>query len=451
MSTSNQENQTWKSKGTFLLAAAGSAIGLGNLWRFPYITGENGGGAFILVYLLCVLMLGLPLLMAEVSLGRYSRRSPITAMGSLARHIGASRGWAGVGIMGVLTGVMILSFYSVIAGWAMSYTYESFAGTFTGMPADEIGKFFSNMIADPVTLTIWHTVFMLASGIIVGRGIHKGLESGLKIMMPALFILMLLMLLYAITQTGQFGRAVEFMFKPDFSELSVNSIIAAMGQAFFTLSLGMCTMMTYGAYMPKENSIPVTCLSVAGLDTLIAIIAGLSIFPIVFAFGMEASAGPGLLFISMTTAFSQMSFGAIVGGLFFLLVTIAALSSAISLMEPAVAWLQERFGMSRAGATIIVGALIWFVGLGCVLSFNLWSGEEYKLFGKTFFDILDYLTANLMLPLGGMLVAIFAGWKMGRNKMMKELGLSTTLFNLWMPLTRIFAPAAVLVILFTSL
>ena len=451
MSTSNQENQTWKSKGTFLLAAAGSAIGLGNLWRFPYITGEYGGGAFILVYLLCVLLLGMPLLMAEVSLGRYSRRSPITAMGSLARHIGASRAWAGVGIMGVLTGFMILSFYSVIAGWAMSYTFESLSGTFVDMPAAEIGDYFGAMIADPVGLTIWHTIFMATSCIIVGRGIHKGLESGLKIMMPALFILMLLMLFYAITQTGQFGRAVEFMFKPDFSQMSLDGVIAAMGQAFFTLSLGMCTMMTYGAYMPKENSIPVTCLSVAGLDTLIAIIAGLSIFPIVFAFGMEASAGPGLLFISMTTAFAQMSFGNLLGGAFFLLVTIAALSSAISLIEPAVAWLQERFDMKRSVATILVGGLIWFVGLGCVFSFNIWSGEEYKLFGKTFFDILDFLTANLMLPLGGMLVAIFAGWKMGRNRMIKELGLSNAMFNIWMPLTRIIAPVAVMVILVTSL
>ncbi|MET4696390.1 sodium-dependent transporter [Endozoicomonas lisbonensis] len=451
MSVPNWEGQVWKSKATFILAASGAAIGLANLWRFPYIASEYGGSAFIIVYLLCVLFLSVPLLIAEVSLGRYSRSNPITAMSYLARHAGVSRAWVSIGVIGVVISLIILSFYSVIGGWAMYYTFESFAGTFAGMSATSVCDHFDNMISSPVTMIIWHSLFILASCVIVGLGIYKGLENGLRLIMPALFLLMLLMLVYAITQTSQFGRAVEFMFKPDFSKLTTDGVVAATGQAFFTLGPGLCMMMTYGSYISKENNVLTSCMSIAALDTLAAILAGLFIFPIVFEFGMEARSGPGLLFVSMTTAISRAAFGDVLGGAIFILVALAALSSAISMLEPAVAWLHERFGISRPVVTGATGCLVWLVGLGSVFSFNIWSGEDYRWFGKTFFNLLVYLTTNLMMPLNGILIAIFAGWKMGRTRMIRSLELPNAQFTLWRFLTSVLAPAVIMVILLVAL
>ena len=442
--------QTWTHRWTFVLASAGSAIGLGNLWKFPYITGVNGGGAFVLVYLVCIALVGLPIMMAETALGRHGRHSPIIGMRELARESGVSRWWGAVGWMGALTGFLILSFYSVVAGWAIAYTVDMFSGVFQGMDASQVGGSFETLLGDPLQLTLWHTLFMVMTGVVIARGIHKGLESSVRVMMPALFVLLLAVLGYSIIESGHFVDGLTFLFSFNPEDLSWDAVLAAMGHAFFTLSLGMCSIMAYGAYMPKKASIARTAGAVVVLDTAIALIAGMAIFPLVFANGMEPGAGPGLLFVTLTSAFASLPGGQIFGGLFFLLVVLAALSSSISLVEPTVAWAVERFPVGRAGATAVYCALVWLFGLGTVLSFNEWSGEESQIFGMTFFELIDYITANITLPLGGLLIAIFAGWVMKRSYIYKEMNLSLGAFNLWRAMCRIIAPLCVLTIFYFS-
>ncbi len=442
-------NKTWTNRWTFMLAAAGSAIGLGNIWKFPYVAGQSGGGAFVLIYLICIVIMGVPLLMAETAIGRQTRLSPLNAMRKLTGDLGASRLWELVGWMGMLAGFLILSYYSVIAGWSLSYAWNVLTGVFSGMDSAQVGDEFGALVSSAPRQVFWHSVFMLITVFITARGIHKGLEKGLQIMMPALFVLLLVMLGYSMLETGQFMRGLSFMFTVDFTKITGEAIVAALGQAFFTLSLGMCALMAYGCYMPSNNSIPRTALSVAFLDTLMAIISGLIVFPIVFAHGLEPSAGPGLLFVSLTAAFANMPMGELFGFLFFVLVSIAALSSAISLVEPALSWLTERTSLKRTSATFVICAAIWFVGLGTVFSM---SGDfTFSLFGKNFFDLLDYFTSNILLPAGGLLISIFAGWVMKRSTLMNELALSVGLFNLWRFSIRIIVPVAVALIFYTAL
>ena len=439
-------SNTWASRWTFLLAAAGSAIGLGNIWKFPYVAGQYGGGAFVLVYLLCIFVMGVPLLMAETSIGRNTRLSPLNAMRKLTSDLGVSRFWGIVGWNGMVAGFLILSFYSVIAGWALSYAFDVVSGTFTGMTAEQVGAEFGDLVSSVGRQTFWHTIFMVITLFITARGIHKGLEKGLQVMMPALFILLLVMLVYSMVSTGQFMRGFSFMFSVDFSKITFDAIVAALGQAFFTLSLGICALMAYGAYMPANNSIARTAISVAFLDTLMAIISGLIVFPIVFAYGLEPSAGPGLLFVSLTAAFANMPMGEIFGFLFFVLVGIAALSSAISLVEPGLAFLTERTRMGRTSATVVICAAVWVVGMGTVFSMTGDWGE-LAFTGKNFFDSIDFLTNNLMLPIGGLLISIFAGWKMKRSVMMNELGLSVGMFNLWRAMVRVIIPVLIIMVI----
>ena len=441
-------NKTWTNRWTFTLAAAGSAIGLGNIWKFPYIAGEYGGGAFVLVYLACIAIMGVPLLMAETLIGRTTRLSPLNSMKKLTSDLGVSKAWQSIAWMGMLCGFLILSFYSVIAGWSLSYAWDVLNGVFTGMNAEQVGGEFSSLVASAPRQIIWHSAFMLLTLFITARGIHKGLEKGLQVMMPMLFLLLLIMLGYSILETGQFMRGASFMFSVDFSKLSADALVAALGQAFFTLSLGMCALMAYGAYMPSSNSIARTAFQVATLDTLMAIVSGLVVFPIVFAYGLEPSAGPGLLFVSLTAAFANMPMGELFGFLFFALVGIAALSSAISLVEPIVAWLTERTVMSRTVATVVLCALVWGVGLGTVFSFT--GDFTATLFGKNFFDSIDFLTSSILMPLGGVLIAIFAGWRMKRSVIMNELALSVGMFNLWRAIIRVIVPVCVTVVLITT-
>ncbi|MFT6113078.1 MAG: NSS family neurotransmitter:Na+ symporter [Oleispira sp.] len=439
----------WKSRWLFILAATGSAVGLGNIWKFPYITGENGGGAFVLVYLLCICIIGIPVMIAEVSLGRMGRQSPINTMKALAQKAGANPFWASIGWMGAIAGFLILSFYSVIAGWALSYTVEMASGSFVDISAADSGKIFGNLLGDPTQLTIWHTVFMILTMVIVARGVNAGLEKAIKVLMPALFILLFILFGYALSSSG-FSQGFAFMFNFDFSKLSSQSVIVALGHAFFTLSLGLGAIMAYGAYMPKNTSIAKTVVIVAFLDTAVAIMAGLAIFPIVFANGLEPSAGPGLLFQTLPIAFGQMSAGVIFGTMFFVLVSFAAWSSAISLAEPIVAWMVEKYKMGRAIAALIIGACAWLLGLATVFSFNIWS--EVKLFDKTVFDLLDFATTNVMLPLGGLLIALFASWTMSKTTMMNEVGINNPMvFKAWHFTLRFLAPAAIIAVLVNGL
>ena len=431
----------WSSRLAFILAATGSAVGLGNIWKFPYLTGENGGGAFVLVYLLCIAVIGIPIMMSEIMLGRRGRQSPINTMRTLAAEQGANPAWKFLGWIGVLAGFFILSYYSVIAGWALAYVFQIGGGVFEGVTAEGADSLFSDLISDPQRLLAWHTIFMVMTIMVVARGVKRGLEQAVRFLMPALFILLVMLVGYAMAQ-GEFVHSLRFLFEPDFSKLTANSVVVAMGQAFFTLSLGMGAIMVYGSYLPANVSIASSSILVALGDTVVAVLAGLAIFPIVFANGLEPGAGPGLIFITLPIAFGQMPGGAFFGVLFFILLVFAAWTSAISIIEPAVAYLVENRGMSRHTAAVWCGLGAWLLGLGTVFSFNAWS--DYKLFGLNFFEFLDYLTSNIMLPVGGLLIAIFAGWLMSEDSVKDELALGERLaYKSWHFLVRYITPIGV--------
>ncbi|WP_290788974.1 sodium-dependent transporter [Halomonas sp.] len=439
MSTHN----VWTHKGTFLLAAVGSAVGLGNLWRFPYLTGENGGGAFILVYALTIFAVGIPILIAETMLGRNSRRSPIMGMRFLTRTHNTSRAWESIGWLGAASAFLILSFYSVIAGWAIHYTWQMLTGSLVGADAEIIGAGFDALLASPALLTLYHTLFIIASGLIVGMGIHRGIESGLRIIMPALFVILLLVLAYGVAN-GDFAAAASFLFTFNLADLSLEGWLAAMGQSFFTLSLGMGAIMAYGAYMSSEISLTRTALAIAVVDTAVAMVAGLAIFSLVFGAGLDAGQGPGLMFVTLPLAFADMPFGALVGGVFFILVLGAAISSSISLIEPVAAFLVERFDLTRPQAVFAMVVASWALGLLTVASFNVYAEGTifHTLFGRSAFDFIELLT-NIFMPLGGLLIALFAGWALTHSEVMKEMRTNETWFAIWRLLVRFVAPAAV--------
>lgn len=438
----------WSSRMAFILAVTGSAVGLGNIWKFPYIAGQNGGGAFVLVYLACVLLIGMPVMMSEILIGRRGRRNPVATMELLGKEEGSSGRWKWVGGMGVLAGIFILSYYSVIAGWTLAYIVKSATGTFVGATPDAVGAEFANYTGDWRLVALTHTIFMGLSVFVVARGVERGLEQAVRFMVPALLALMLILLVYSIN-SGYFGQGVAFMFTPDFEKLTWNSVLAALGQAFFTLSIGMGAVMAYGAYLPEETSITGASAAVVTADTAIAMLAGLAIFPLVFANGLTPADGPGLVFNTLPLAFGQMQGGMFFSTIFFLLLSFAAWTSAIGLMEPAVAWIVERFHKTRAQATVGVGLLIWIIGFGSVLSFNVLS--DFKFLAGTVFDNVDYLTSNIMLPLGGLLIAFFAGWVMCRNSTADELGGAGTIFKLWRLTARFVAPVGILFVLLKAI
>lgn len=433
----------WSSRFAFILAATGSAVGLGNIWKFPYIAGENGGGAFVLVYLLCVVFIGIPIMIAETMMGRRGRQSPINTMETLAAEAEADTNWHYLGWMGVIAGFLILSYYSVIAGWASAYVLKAFTGSFSGSDAAGIKGLFDSFVGSPFQLTFWHTLFMLATMLIVARGVRSGLENAVRFLMPGLFVLMILLVGYAMT-TGAYEQGMAFLFHPDFSKITGDSVLTAMGHAFFTLSLGMGAIMVYGSYLPKDVSIAKTAFLIAGADTIVALLAGIAIFPIVFANGLEVGSGPGLIFQTLPIAFGNMTGGWLFGILFFVMLVFAALTSSISLIEPAVAWLVENKDMSREKACVWTGLVTWLLGLGTVFSFNIWS--EFKIFDRSIFHLVDYLTANLMLPIGGFGVAVFAGWVMKQQHSEQELQMAGAQYRVWKFLVCYIAPAAVFLV-----
>lgn len=437
-------HEQWSSWIIFVLAATGSAVGLGNIWKFPYITGQNGGGAFVLVYLLSVAVVGIPIMMAETMLGRRGRQSPINTLRTLSEDAGAHSAWRYLGWLGVLAGFLILSYYSVIAGWSIAYVLKVAMGSFIGKDVDAVNGIFTDFIASPGQLLFWHTLFVLTTMLIVARGVQGGLEKAVEFLTPGLFLILLVLVGYAMS-AGDFARGLRFMFSPDFSRLDGETVLIAMGQAFFSLSLGMGAIMIYGSYLPSHVSIARTSFIIAGADTLVALLAGLAIFPIVFANGLEPGSGPGLIFQTLPIAFGKMPGGSLFGMLFFVLLVFAALSSSISLIEPAVAWLVENHQLSRKRACLWSGIVTWFLGIGTVFSFNIWS--DVRFFGKTFFDLLDYVTANLMLPLSGLLIAVFAGWIMRRKATEEEMEVGHgPLYDVWRFLVCYVSPAAVLLV-----
>jgi NSS family neurotransmitter:Na+ symporter len=439
----------WSSRLAFILAATGSAVGLGNIWRFPYLASDNGGGAFVLVYLGCIFFVGLPVLIAEILIGRHGRRSPITTLTAITRETGASKAWAGIGWIGIVAGVLILSFYSVVGGWTLRYAWLYLSQLFGGPAILDPAASFGAMLADPAGLAFWHALFMAVTVGVVAMGVEKGLERAVRFLMPALFVTLLLLVGYGAT-TGHLGQAASFLFRPDWSKVDAGVLVAAMGQAFFTLSLGMCAMMTYGAYLPDRVSIPRTVAIVAVCDTTVALLAGLAIFPIVISFGLSPEGGgPGLIFTSLPLAFEAMPGGIVYGLAFFALLFVAAWTSSISLLEPATAYLVER-GRKRKPAALMMAGLCWAIGLLTVFSFNIWS--HVRMLDRDLMGLIELVANDIMLPLGGLLIALFAGWVLKDGILRAQLaGMPAWGFTVWRWLLRVLCPLLVLAVLLNAL
>lgn len=455
MALSGGSEQSWSSGTTFILAAVGAAVGLGNIWKFPYVVGVSGGGAFVLVYIFCVVLIAIPILIGELLIGRLGSKSPPVAMADVAEDSGRSRGWSIVGWMGVVTGYLIATFYSVIAGWALAYIFKAATG-FGGASPAEVANQFDALLASPGTLTTWHTAFLFCTLFIVARGLQGGIEMAVKFLMPALFVMLLVMIGYAAV-AGDFGAGLSFLFSTDFSKINSSVVLSAIGQAFFSIGVAMGLMMAYGAYVPKNVSLTRASVIIASADTLVAILAGLMIFPIVFANGLDPAEGPGLIFKTLPTAFAGMPGGALFGAVFFVLLAFAAVTSSISIIEPIIAYAGDRLGMNRIKACAVFGVLAWLIGMLSVFSFNIWQNvtplDMFAAFeGKTLFDLIDYLTANLLMPLGGILIALFVGWQLKSKHLENELSfISPVMFMTWLWLVRVIAPLAIFLILIDSL
>ncbi|HUD97761.1 MAG TPA: sodium-dependent transporter [Woeseiaceae bacterium] len=449
-------HETWSSRTAFLLAAIGAAVGLGNIWRFPYLAGENGGSAFVLVYILCIAVVGIPILIAEMMMGRRGGMSPIGTMTVLAREAKASRHWRKAGWLAVATIFMAGTFYYVVASWVLAYILLSIEGAFSGIDAEGTSGIFASLLADPLRLSLWFGIFMAMTIFVVASGIRKGLERAVKLLMPSLFALLLVMVGYA-AFAGDFARGWSFLFRFDVSRITPTVVLAAVGQAFFTLGIAQAVMITYAAYMPRHVRLPQAAVVIAGADLLVAILAALMIFPIVFATGLAPDSGPGLIFETLPIAFGQMPGGRVFATLFFVLLAIAALTSTISGVEPIVSWAEEHRGWHRRRVSILVGLALWLVGLASVFSFNIWSGftplDMFRPFhGKTLFDIFEYVTVNVMMPINGLIIAVFAGWLMSKSAVMDELSIADgPLYAVLRFLLRIVAPIAIVTIFLTSI
>lgn len=444
--TMKKNHSQWSSRMGFMLAAAGSAVGLGNIWKFPYMAGEMGGSAFVLTYLLFMFLIGLPILVLEWLIGRRGQKNPIHTMEDVAVSEGRSKAWKWVGIIGVLGSFLILSFYSVIGGWATDYIVLAAQGAFEGANGEITGQLFDGFLKNVNSLLIWHTVFMFATAFIVALGVGAGLERGCKVMMPGLGVLLLVLVGYAAYVSGpSFGQAFKFLFTPNWSAISGTAVLAALGHAFFSLSLGMGIMMAYGSYLGKDVNLLSTARTVVILDVIVAMLSGMAIFPLVFANGLQPSEGPGLIFVTLPIAFGNMAGGTFLGILFFIFLTFAALTSSISLLEPTVELLEEKTHMGRKTATVVSSVFIWALGIACILSFNEWS--NVKLFDKNIFDLLDYLTSKIMLPVTGLGTVVFGAWMMNQKRIREELNLNEFWFNIWTVLSRFIVPIAVIFIL----
>ncbi len=418
--TNNREH--WGSRLGFILAATGSAIGLGNIWKFPYIAGENGGAAFIFIYLICIAIIGLPVLMAEILLGRTTQRNPVGAFKALSK----SRGWIAVGGMGVIAGFVILSFYSVVAGWSLGYIFEALKGAFAGFTdANLAAEHFGHLVSNVPWIVGFHIGFFVLTMGVVYAGVQNGIERGSKIMMPVLFGILVILVIRGLTLPGA-QAGMDFLLNPDWTKIDGESILVALGHAFFTLSLGMGAMMTYGSYMSEKDSIPNAAVQIVFLDTLIALLAGVAIFTAVFATGQNPASGPGLIFQTLPVVFAHMPGGYLFALLFFLLLTIAALTSAISLLEVVVAYFVDEQGWARHRAVLFFGIVTILVGIPSALSFNVLA--DWTIFGKTYFDLTDFLASNVLLPLGGLMIAIFVAWVWGLDKSLDRLRLGAEHF-----------------------
>lgn len=446
----NTEGQRDSFSGRFAVvaAAAGSAIGLGNIWRFPYITGENGGGAFLLVYLVFVIVIGIPVMTSEFVIGRAAQRNPYGAFKALA----PGKPWYLIGLMGVAAAFMILAFYTTVAGWTLEYFYQSVTGNLSGKNDSELTSMFNDFLNGSFRPLLWFLIFMGFTAMIIISGVKKGIEKYTKILMPILFILLIALCIRSVTLEGA-KAGLSFLFRPDISKLTPKVILEALGQSFFSLSIGMGTLITYGSYIRKDEKLASSASLVAIADTAIAVIAGIAIFPAVFALGGSPSSGSGLVFIVLPGIFQKMPLGDIFSTIFFILLAVAALTSTISVLEVIVAYLVEELKLTRRRATI--AATLSVSVLGIVTVFSLGSLSNVKVAGKNIFGILEYLTSNIMLPLGGLFIVLFIGWyfkpDLTRNELTNEGRIKSTYLPFFMFIVRFIAPVAIAMVFLYSL
>lgn len=439
----------WSSQWTFVAAATSSAVGLGNLWKFAYLAGANGGAGFVLVYLVCVLLVAAPILVAEVVLGSRGRSDPIHTMQQLTLESAAGRGWRVIGWLGVLAALLVLSYFSVVGGWLLSYLQTLLQGELAAASARQVGEQFGALLADSGRQMTLSALFLALTWVVVALGVSRGLGLWARFGLPLLLLLLVALVVYAV-RLGDVAAALDFMFSPRAVDLRADGALTALGQAFFSLSLGMGAMMTYGAYAPDRQSIARMIGAVLLLDVVVALLAGLAIFPLVFAQHVQPSYGPGLMFVTLPYIFGNVPYGLPLGVAFFALVIMAALGSAISLLEPATAWLVQRFRWRRPWAALALVVGVWLLGLLSVFSFSRWT--DWRPGGKSLFAWVDWLSADVMLPLGGLLIALFVGWRMRSEAIRDELFVEHRhFFVLWRWLLRYIAPPAVAAILLGGL
>lgn len=441
---SKEQRINFSSKLAVVAAAAGSAVGLGNIWRFPYELGQNGGAAYLLVYLAFVVLLGMPVMLSEFVIGRMGQSDAVGSFKKLA----PKRPWWLIGVMGVLTSFLIMGFYSVVSGWTLEYIFQAIGNKFVNRDTAELATVFTDFSSDTLRPLIWMLIFMVVSAVIIMLGVKDGIEKSTKFMMPLLVIIIVALGVRALTLPGGID-GLRFLFQPDFSKINSAVVLSAMGQAFFSLSLGMGCMITYGSYINRKNHLSHTVVEVTALDSLVAILASIAIFPAVFSLGINPGQGPELVFITLPKVFAQMPGGYIWAILFFILLAVAALTSAISLMEVVVAYLVEELKMKRLSATILVSVGIMFFGVLASLSFGAW--KDVKIMDMNFFDLFDNLTSRILMPLGGLFISLFAGWVLDSKKLREEISthgkFSVRFFPVFLILVRYVAPVFIILVM----
>ncbi len=453
---SESVHEHFSSRWGFLLAAIGAAVGLGNIWKFPYMLGSNGGAAFVLVYILAIALIATPVMIGEMLLGRHGRMSAPNTLKKIAIEVGASPGWKYLGWLGIVALFLVLSFFSVIGGWSIAYIFKTASGAFSGLTPAEMGGVFDEFLHQPMVLIGWHALFMAATVFIVSRGVKAGIEKAVTFMMPVLFAMLVGLVIYGMF-AGNFSQALSYLFKPDFSKLTPAVTLSAFGQAFFSVNVGIGALLTYAAYLPEDVDLVKSSVIIAIGDTLVALLAGLMIFPIVFAHGLDPAQGPGLIFVTLSTAFGSMPGGAFIGTIFFVLVFMAALSSSLSMLEVSICRLVEGKGRSRSKMAVALGSAIFLFGFLTVWSFNLLEdarplGFIGRFSDTTPFGLIDFIITSVLMPVGAMLYAVFIGWWLSKDMTMQALGLPDGfLFRTWRFLMRYVAPAAILAIFVSNL
>ena len=456
MAGSAGSGEQWSSRWGFLLAAVGFAVGMGNIWRFPYVLGENGGSAFLFIYLAFALGIGLPLLITELTIGRRGARSASGSIEAVSAEAGIRKGWGIVGSLGVFCAFVILSYYTVISGWTLDYFFRAASGDLQNITADASTSMWKSLMGNPVRLIFWNTVVHIIVVLIIRRGVQAGIESAVKILMPALFVTLIIMMIYG-TVAGDMGATMKYLLEPDFSKVTFGTAMSAIGQAFFSIGIGMGSLIVFGAYMPKDFSLAGSATTVILLDTGVALLAGFAIFPLVFAYNLDPSSGTGLIFETLPLAFGQMPGGRIFGSIFFVLLISAAISSCLGLAEGVVCWVDEHWGIKRQKGVLLTAGAGWIIGLLSIMSLGDWS-EFYPLdfipafAGQTIFVAFDFLAANILLLLGGLLLSIYFGWLVPKNIKLDELNVDDGLFfGFWRTMLRFIIPPILLVILVMGL